>query len=296
MPDRATFQRVLAAHLLGLLLAAPAVAQEAAEDVAAPAPAEDVAEDVVPLDASEILRRALANRFELDARATIEVTIVSRTGGTESRRADLVSKWKDGQILSFGRFSYPEDMRDMAVLRLEHADRNDDFWAYLPEFRRVRRLSAAQKNDLFLGTDAAFEDVERRRLGDYQVALLPSSEFEGEEIWTVSARPTYESGYDRVEYQVAKSDFSILRTRHFKKGDDQPFKIIETPRETTEEHGGHTIPMRAVVRDIERGTSTELEILRILVNPVIDDKIFTLGSLTNERPIPRFESMQVRED
>ena len=291
MPERATFPRILAACLPSLLLALPVLAQ----DVASPSP-DEVAEDVVPDDPREILRRALANRFELDARATIEVTIVSKSGGSDSRRAELISKWVDGQILSFGRFTYPEDMRDMAVLRLEKAERDDDFWAYLPEFRRVRRLSAAQKNDLFLGTDAAFEDVERRRLDDYKVALAPSVEVEGEEVWTVTARPTYESGYERVEYLIAKRDYSILATRHFKKGEAQPFKRIETPRATTEEHGGHTIPMHAVVYDLERETSTELDVLRIMVNPEIDDRIFNTRSLTNERPIPRYENLRPREE
>ena len=252
-------------------------------------------DDVVPLGPQEILGRALANRYELDARASVEVNVVSKSGGREARRAEVVSKLVDGQILSFGRFTYPEDMRGMAVLRLEHAERDDDFWAYLPEFRKVRRLSAAQKTDLFIGTDAAFEDVERRMLGDYNTSLEPSAKIDGEDVFVVRAEPTYESGYAFVEYSIAKSDFSILRTRHFKAGEPEPFKVITAPRATTELHGGHTIPMEALVQDLERGTSTELKVIRIVVGPELDDKLFTTRSLSQERRIPDYDELVVPE-
>ena len=240
--------------------------------------------------------KALANRYELDARASVEITIVSKSGGIVHRRAEVASKFENGQIVTYGRFTYPEDMRGMAVLRIEHKERDDDFFAYLPDFRRVRRLSAAQKSDLFIGTDAAFEDVERRLIDDYELEFLPSEEIEGEEVWILDARPTYESGYERVEYAIAKSDSSILRTRHFKRGASDPFKIIETPRVTTEVHGGHTIPMRATVRDLERGTRTELVVERILVDPELDDKLFTNRSLSLERRLPSYDELEGTSD
>jgi hypothetical protein len=205
-----------------------------------------------------------------------------------SGRARIASKRTDGRVVSFGRFSEPFDMRDMAVLRLEQPDRDDDFFAWLPEFRRVRRLSAAQKTDLFLGTDATFEDLERRRIEDYQVELGPSQDVAGEPVWTVIARPTYESGYERVEYKIAKSDSAILQMEVWKLGSDVPAKRIETPRASTEEIGGHVIPRRILVFDGQRGTRTEVRIDKILVNPKLDDRLFTEKALATERPLPDF--------
>lgn len=285
---------VLVAAPLALLCAVPPAAALADHSAPAAAPGPEDSGDVVEPGPEEVLRRALANRYELDARATVEITIISRSGGEVERRAELASKFVDGQIVSYGRFTYPEDMRDMAVLRIEHSDRDDDFFAFLPEFRRVRRLSAAQKSDLFIGTDAAFEDVERRQMQDYRVAFDRSQAIDGEETWTIVAEPTYDSGYERVEYAVAKKDYSILRTRHYKPGADQPFKVIETPRATTEEYGGHTVPMRATVRDLERGTRTEVRVEKILVDPELDDRLFTLKSLSQERRLPDYEELDGR--
>jgi hypothetical protein len=126
------------------------------------------------------------------------------------------------------------------------------------------------------------------------VAFEPSEEIEGEETWTIAARPTYDSGYERVDYSIAKRDYSILRTLHYKKGASKPFKVIETPRSTTEEHGGHTVPMRATVRNLERGTHTKVRVLRILVNPELDDRLFTTKSLSQERRLPGYDELETR--
>jgi hypothetical protein len=270
-----------AALALGLALS---VAPAARAEDSAPRPSEDV----LPPSPRDVLDRALTNRYDLDALAELEIVVSTRGGATERRRARIASKRVDGRVLSFGRFTEPGDMRDMAVLRLENPDRDDDFFAWLPEFRRVRRLSAAQKTDLFLGTDATFEDLERRRADEYAVELGPSEDLAGESVWTVVARPTYESGYARVEYRIAKSDAAILEMRVWELGSEIPSKRIETPRATTEAIGGHVIPRRIVVHDELRGTRTEVRIEKIRVNPKLDDRLFTQKSLATERPLPDF--------
>lgn len=255
-------------------------------------PTTETPRDVVPPSARQILIQALVNRYELDARASVEITITGKSGDTTTRRAEVASKLVDGQIVSFGRFTYPAEMRGMTVLRFQYADRDDDFWIYLPEFRRVRRMSAALRSDMFIGTDAAFEDVERRQIDDYRVELGPSEEIDGEPVWTVRARPTYDSGYERVVYSISKDDSTILRSYHYKRGAEEPFKVIETPRATTEKIGDHTVPRRATVRNLERGTRTDIAVTRILVNPELDDQLFTLRSLGQEREMPRYDKLE----
>ncbi len=99
-----------------------------------------------------------------------------------------------------------------------------------------------------------------------------------------------------VEYSISKRDYSILLTRHYKRGSKDPFKVIETPRRTTEEHGGHTVPMRATVRDLERGTRTEVRVERILVNPELDASLFTTRALSLERRLPSYQQLGAPPD
>ncbi len=61
----------------------------------------------------------------------------------------------------------PFDARGTALLsyRYKSSDRppaeaqNDDTWVYVPSFRRVRRVSTAQRTDAVVGTDFTFDDL-----------------------------------------------------------------------------------------------------------------------------------------
>lgn len=258
--------------------------------MSSPVRAEDVppaAADAVPLSAHDILDRALEKRFDLDARASIAITVTSRGGQRDRKQAELASKRVNGLVHSFGRFTYPEELRGMAMLRLEKADRMDDFFAYLPEFKRVRRLATPHRADMFVGTDATYEDIERRRANDYDVELSPSDVIHGEDVWVVTTAPRYaESGYGRVDYLIAKSDYAILEQRHYRVGAEDAFKVIEAPRSHMRMLQDRIVPMRIIMTDHNHGTHTEVEILGLVVNPELPDSLFTTSALSREQRLP----------
>lgn len=243
--------------------------------------------DAVPLSAHDVLSLALEKRFDLDARASIAITVTSRGGQRDRKQAELASKRVNGLVMSFGRFTYPEDLRGMAMLRLEKPDRMDDFFAYLPEFKKVRRLATPHRADLFVGTDATYEDIERRRANDYDVELSPSESVQGEDVWVVRTAPRYvESGYGRVDYLIAKSDYAILEQRHYRVGAEDAFKVIEAPRSHMRMVEDRIVPMRILMTDHNHGTHTEVEILGLVVNPDLPDSLFTTRALSREQRLP----------
>ena len=251
---------------------------------------DDAVADAVPPTAHDILSLALEKRFDLDARASIAVTVTSRGGQTDRKEAELASKRVDGLVQSFGRFTYPEELRGMAMLRLEKRGRMDDFFAYLPELQKVRRLATPLRSDLFVGTDATYEDIERRRAADYRVELGSSERVQGEEVWVVVSEPDYaESGYGRVDYMIAKSDYAILEQRHYRAGADVIFKVIEAPRGHMRTVEGRIVPMRITMTDHKHGTKTEVEITALRVNPDLPASLFTMGALSREQRLPKIE-------
>ena len=281
--EAATAQTDALPEVAAIATDAAATAQtDALPDVAA------IATDAVPLSARDILHRALENRFDLDALAEIEIRVRSRGGELDIKRARIASKRVDGLVYSFGRFSYPDELRDMAMLRLQNADRTDDFFAYIPEQLRVRRLAMPQRSDMFVGTDATYEDIERRQVDDYTMELSPSRRIDGEDVFVVVTLPHYdESGYERVDYLVAKSDFAIIEQHHYRMDQPEPFKIIRSPRAHLVEMQGHLVPMRIEMTDRLLGTITELRIKKIDINLSLPDSLFTTTSLSRERKLPR---------
>lgn len=58
-------------------------------------------------------------------------------------------------------FESPFDVRDQAsvIFRYDRSyERRDDAWAYMPQQRRVRRLSTGEKSDSVLGSEITYED------------------------------------------------------------------------------------------------------------------------------------------
>jgi len=83
-------------------------------------------------------------------------------------RADLAEQdyrmkggWADGtEYRELTAFDEPFDIRGTAFLILRYTDprKTDDSWAYIPNLRRVRRISVEVKSDSLLGTDHTIED------------------------------------------------------------------------------------------------------------------------------------------
>ncbi len=251
--------------------------------------ADEVAQDRVPPGAREIIQRAFQNRYAMDTRQIIEVVMRSEAGEERVKRVAVATKYIGGRLHSLGRFLEPEYLRGTTILNIENADRSDDHFLFLRSLERIRRVSTNQRADSFMGTDLTYEDFERRRVGDYDLALLPAAAIEGEPVHVVEGRPRFASAYERVEFFVAESDASILETRLYKRGAERPFKVTRTPRAQMRRFGERVLPTFLEVENLSRGTRTEVRIRELTVDPELDDSLFTATAIEMGRPIPGLE-------
>jgi hypothetical protein len=151
---------------------------------------------------------------------------------------------------------------------------------------KVRRISTAQRGDSFLGSDVTYEDMERRRVSEYQIAGFESARFEGEDVFEIRATPVKEMSYDRVTFVVAAADDAILETRYFRDPQTEPLRVVSTPREFMVEQKGHVLPTRLRVRYPSRGTTTEVVLHGLTVDPDLDPQLFSLKTLEQKRRLP----------
>ena len=100
------------------------------------------------------------------------------------------------------------------------------------------------------------------------------------------AIPKDERAYATVVFAVAQTDNAILEYRYFEDGATTPYRIITTPRSAMRERGGHLLPTRFEVRNLERGTSTDLAILELAVDRPIEDRLFSLRALEQNLELP----------
>ena len=265
---------------LGALLprAGAAQAPEAAPAAAAVAPAQDAA----PEAPMELLRRAFDRRYGASTHQQLHLTLSSKGREVQHQQLELVTKMENGRLRALARFTAPPDLRDTALLVMEQEGRPDDYFLYLPALEKVRRVSGAQRSDSFMGTDLTYEDLERRRVEDFEDLRVRRESVGGEDALAVSAVPREASGYERVEFAVAPADATILETRYYARGADAPFKVIAFPRASLHEEGGFSVPTRIAVANLKRNTQTEVVVESLELNPDLDLRLFTTNALMRE--------------
>lgn len=236
-------------------------------------------------DAPRTLERAFANRYDCDTTAQIELIMRDGRGGERRRLFDTVSKRIDGRLRSIGRLLEPVHLRGMTIMTIEVPGQSEETFVYLPSMRKVRRISSAQRADSFLGSDITYEDFERRRVADFEIESVREEEVTGEPALRIRARPVRPQSYEFVDFVVARSDQAILATDYFKRGASEPFRTLEAPRPDMVRAAGHVLPTRLLARNALRGTMTEIVITDLQVNPEIDDRLFSVGTLEQQRAL-----------
>ena len=242
--------------------------------------------DAVAPKAEAILAAAFANRYEVDL--TSKVQLVMRNDHGQERRREFQAAYKliDGRMHSIGRLVWPHYLRGMTILTIESDDRGHDAFIYLPSLGKVRRISTAQRGDSFFGSDVTYEDLERRRIDEYDLDRMEAGASGGEPAYVISGRSRREFSYARIVFVVSQADSAILETQHFKRGQETPFRVISAPRGGMVEKDGHVLPTRLTVYNRLRGTSTEVAFEDLQVNPAIDDHLFSASTLERDRDLP----------
>jgi hypothetical protein len=278
---------MLGAGLLLLMLCGPALFAEPAERVRFEG--RGSAEM-----AGELLARAIAIRYECDARALIDLRMRDGRGGERHRRIRTVAKHIGGRMHSIGRLVAPQHLRGLTVLSIEARDRSDDVFVYLPSLGRVRRVSMSRRTDSFLGSDLTYEDFDRQRAEDYWIESLVSAVVGGEPVHVITARPKDRETYQRLAFVAAVSDLAILELRYYKAGEAQAFRVVRFPRASIRRLGGNLIPTRIHVANAIRGSETDVEISELEVDPEIDDRLFSIVTLRAERQLDTVKNARKR--
>src|SRR5437899_4699214 len=87
------------------------------------------------------------------------------------------------------RFTAPADVKGVALLVVNHADRSSDQWMWTPAIGRERRIAIQDRSTRFFGTDFSFEDLEERDVNQYDYRLTGEEAINGAACWRIEARP-----------------------------------------------------------------------------------------------------------
>lgn len=141
------------------------------------------------MSADEIMKIVYHNKYSLFAHdyklPLARIYYVDKDGFTRTKDAireriilggkDEVS-YKDIVVVT-----EPTSAKGLAVLTwtYEDVDRDQDTWLWLPSLKKVRKVSASESDDSFMGSDFTVEEVSTRRFQDETYKLIGEKKFEG---------------------------------------------------------------------------------------------------------------------
>ncbi|HHJ39112.1 MAG: hypothetical protein AXA67_11270 [Methylothermaceae bacteria B42] len=234
----------------------------------------------------EIARRINERDEGIAVSRTVTMEMTEASGKTRIRETQGFRKYYGEEKRTVIFYLSPRSIRDTAFLTYDYADpeRDDDQWLYLPALRKVRRISASDRGDYFLGTDFTYEDIKletRVSLKDYQRKTVGEDQVDGAhclrlESLPVSREIAEELGYSKVLQCV---DDQIWMVRRAKMWDlkNQPLKTIHF-RDIRQVQGIWTPHLIEVVNH-KTGHQTRFRFANVDYQTGVEDQIFTQNTL-----------------
>lgn len=223
-----------------------------------------------------------ANVPERSGREVLRIRSEDRFGGVRESRATL--SWKtgeEGRRRALLRFAAPADLRGTALLLIETPE-GTDLLSYLPELRRVRRVTDRMLSGPMFDMGLSYEEFERLQdlVDDAEVSRLPDAEVAGRMLRVLSLAPEPVEGaaLSRVRAFVDPETCVPLVIELFE-GGEEPTKVVTAEPASVERVGEYWIPRSLRVRETASGRRTELEVEAIELGVELPDRLFTESEL-----------------
>ena len=225
--------------------------------------------------AEDIIDRASDAQRVNNGIQQIQMVLVSKNGNTRERTFEMRVR-KDGDVVgTYVRFSEPSDVAGTQLIMVDNPDTIDEQVLYLPALKRTNRIAGRARKGSFMGSDFAYEDLEISDAASATHALVS----ETDAVWVIDSTPGADSSYGRIRSHVSKSDM-MIRVAEFFDANGQALKRLEVLETATD--NGVTIPTKSVMKNLRRGTSTQMNVSNHRLNvpaSEIPDETFTVGYL-----------------
>ncbi|UCC94403.1 MAG: outer membrane lipoprotein-sorting protein [Candidatus Omnitrophota bacterium] len=141
------------------------------------------------MGADEVMRVMYHNKYSLFAQDYFlpksKVLYVDTSGYTRTkiaRRYRIIKEGKGG--ISYKDLivvTYPTEIKGLAILTWTYEDfkKDQNVWLWVPSLKKVRKISASEDDDAFMGSDLTVEDVSTRRFEDETYKLIGEKVFDG---------------------------------------------------------------------------------------------------------------------
>lgn len=149
---------------------------------------------------------------------TTDLQVIQNEGKSEDKSLIRWIKYdKEGEDKITVRFTKPAADDGLGLLTWRHPGKSDDQWLKLPSMDKVRRVSSADQEKYFAGTDFTYEDLRQlagEQTSDFEYRLHRT---EGDsKVIEATAKAGKESVYSKRIFWIS-SKYATVKTEYYAK-------------------------------------------------------------------------------
>ena len=201
-------------------------------------------------------------------------------GRVSDKRWTLERIGSHGNSRAILKFTAPPEVKDVALLIVNHPDRASDQWMWTPAIERDRRIALQDRSTRFFGTDFSFEDLEERDVNQYEYQLLGEETVDGAPCWKIQSVPRERksSQYTRSVVWIRKDNYAFARIESYVK--DAAVRRLDYS--DIQNVQGIWTARRLEMTDLRRGSRTRLTLDKLQYNVPMNEEDFTLQALRRQ--------------
>jgi hypothetical protein len=240
-----------------------------------------------PVTADWIAKQVDERDTGRDSRMAMAMRLVDRQGRARERSLSVMGLRGRGgagdRVLV--RFTYPNDIAGTGFLVWERPGGDDDRFLYLPALGRVRRISGAERQESFVGSDFTYEDIGGRAIEDYTYALVEENaswvDAAGARhpAWRIESKARdADATYPRVVSTIRKDNFVVVAAEVYNRRGERA-KAYSVTR-LAQVQGIWTVMASTMANEIDR-TRTELAVTEAKYDTGLAERDFSRRELEN---------------
>lgn len=238
------------------------------------------------MNAEDIMQRNFYATKVQALTSTSTMQLIGSSGEKRERKVHGVARLEPNGIDSnvVIAFDSPPDVRGTRFLQMQHSDRDDDMWIYLPALHKTRRLISSNKRDSFVGTDFSYGDILPLNPANFNNKLLREEKLDGADCYVIESTAKdadYERdlGYAQRTMWIRKDNAIEIKVDYY----DSEKRLVKT--QTTAQHEladadkQRWIVKRREMIDHDRNHRTVITLDKSDTTAKIPDRAFRVESL-----------------
>lgn len=205
--------------------------------------------------------------------------VLDNKGKVADKRWLFMRLGSHGRSKAVLRFLAPAEVKDVALLIVNHPDRASDQWMWTPALQRERRIALQDRSTRFFGTDFSFEDLEERDVDQYDYRLVGEETVDGAACWRVESTPSKNkiSQYTKADVWIRQDNYAFAQVESYVKAD----LVRRLKYSDFVQAQGIWTARRLEMTDLRRKSRTILTLQKLEYNVPLREEEFTLQGLRN---------------